>query len=458
MTLDIPIDTDNILTSDGHLIQSFANLNNLKQQDARTAIVSAKGAYVTDSEGNRLIDGIGGLWCVNVGHGRTEIIDAIAEQLKMLDYYSTFYNFTHPAAAELAKKVTSLAPEGLNHVYFANSGSVANDTAVRMLHHYNNLKGRPKKKKILSRIGAYHGSTHLAMALTTPTYSEGWDTAADGLVYHLQAPYQYRAAEDGMTEAEFLGVLELDMIETIERIGPDNIAGFFAEPIMGAGGVLVPPSGYHKRMREITAQHDIMYVADEVVTAWGRLGEMFASEAAYGMIPDIICTAKGITSGYQPLSATIVSDEIYDVISGPDGMFLHGMTYSGHPAACAAGLANIDILENEKIPESVKITGKIFERALRGLSDLEVIGDVRGSHFMMGIEFVKDKETKEPFSVEANIGLQVAKAAQKRGLIARPLGNILILSPTLIMDEKMIYEIETILRESVLEITAKMKL
>jgi adenosylmethionine-8-amino-7-oxononanoate aminotransferase len=257
-----------------------------------------------------------------------------------------------------------------------------------------------------------------------------------------------------MNEAEFLEVLAKDMTDTIERIGADNIAGFFAEPIMGAGGVLVAPTGYHKRMREITAANDIMYVADEVVTAWGRLGEMFASEDIYGMVPDIICTAKGITSGYQPLSATIISEEIYEVISGPDAMFSHGMTSSGHPAACAAGLANIKILEDEGIPNRVKTTGKIFENALRGLMDIDIVGDVRGSHFMMGLEFVSDKETKETFPDEANIGLQLAKACQKRGLIARPLGNILILSPTLIMDEPMIANIEGILRESIID-TAK---
>ena len=226
---------------------------------------------------------------------------------------------------------------------------------------------------------------------------------------------------------------------------------------MGAGGVLVAPKGYHKRMHEITKQHDIMYVADEVVTAWGRLGEMFSSEAIFGMVPDIICTAKGITSGYQPLSATIISDEIYDVISGPDAMFLHGMTYSSHPAACAAGLANIKILEDEDIPGRVKTTGKIFENALRGLMDIDIVGDVRGSHFMMGLEFVSDKETKETFSDEVNIGLQLAKACQRRGLIARPLGNILILSPTLIMDEKMIMDIEGILRESIVETAEKLR-
>ena len=448
MTLDIPTRTDDVLTSDTHLIQSFANLNALKQDGARTAIVAAKGAYVTDSEGNRLIDGIGGLWCVNVGHGRDEIIDAITEQLKTLDYYSTFYNFTHPAAAALADKVATLAPGQLNHVYFSNSGSVANDTAVRILHHYNILRGKPEKRQILSRMGAYHGSTHLAMALTTPAYSDGWHTAAEGLVHHLKAPHKYREAPD-MSDAEFLALLEQDMLDAIHRIGAQNICAFFAEPIQGAGGVITAPPGYHKRMREITAEHDIAYVADEVVTAWGRLGHMFASQDVYDYVPDIITTAKGLTSGYQPLAATIISSEIHDVISGPDAMFLHGMTYSGHPAAAAAGLANIELLERDGIPQRVQTTGKLFETGLRGLDDMAMVGEVRGSHFMMGIEFVKNKDTREAFEPDAMIGAKIARACQDRGLIARALGNILILSPTLIMDEAMIGDIEGILRESI---------
>lgn len=445
--------TDQILTQDDHLIQSFADLDALKQQGARTAIIAAKGAYVTDSEGNELIDGIGGLWCVNVGHGRPEIIDAITKQLETLDYYSTFYNFTHPAAAQLAEKLAQLAPGNLNRVYFGNSGSVANDTSIRMLHHYNNRLGRPNKKKILSRVGAYHGSTHLAMAMTTPAYSDGWDTAADGLVHHLRSPYAYREAGE-MTEAEFLDALADDMTTTINDLGAENIAAFIAEPIMGAGGILVAPDGYHQRMRQITAEHDIKYIADEVVTAFGRLGHMFASKDVFGMTPDIINTAKGLTSGYQPLSATIISDEIYEVISEPGAMFLHGMTYSGHPAAAAAALANIDILEREEIPQRVRVTGKVFENALRGLDDLDIIGDVRGSHFMMGMEFVKNKDTKETYADDVNIGLRIAQETQKRGLIARPLGNILILSPTLIMDEAMIGQIEGILRESIKAVTA----
>ncbi len=449
------LSTDDILTKDAHLIQSFADLDGLKQDAARTAIVQAKGAYVTDSEGNKLLDGIGGLWCVNVGHGRPEIIKAITDQLKTLDYYSTFYNFTHPAAARLAEKLAQLAPGPLNHVYFGNSGSVANDSAVRILHHYNNRLGRPAKKKILSRIGAYHGSTHLAMAMTTPAYSEGWDTAAEGLVHHLRAPYAYREA-DGMTDAEFLETLADDMLDAIRNIGAENIAAFIAEPIMGAGGILVAPDGYHKRMRALTEAHDIKYISDEVVTAFGRLGHMFASKDVFGIQPDIITTAKGLTSGYQPLSATIISDDIYDVISEPGAMFLHGMTYSGHPAAAAAALANIELLERHQIPQNVRTTGKLFENALRRLSDMDIVGEVRGSHFMMGIEFVRNKASREEFSAEDNVGARVAKAAQMRGLIARPLGNILILSPTLIMTPEEITRIESILRDSIAAVSGEL--
>lgn len=444
--------TRQILTQDDHLIQSFADLHTLKQQGARTVISRAEGAYVFDNDGHKMIDGIAGLWCVNIGHGRQEMVDAIADQLKTLDYYSTFYNFTHPTAAALAEKIAQLAPGHLNAVYFANSGSVANDSAIRMLHHYNIRKGRPHKLQILSRHGAYHGSTHLAIAMTTPGYSEGWEAARD-LVHHLRAPHYWREGA-GMTEAEFLDALIEDLRGTIERIGAENICALIAEPIQGAGGVITAPAGYHKRAWAVCQAYDIKYVADEVVTAFGRLGHFFASEDVFGMVPDIINTAKGLTSGYQPMSATIVSDEIHDVISGPGGMFLHGMTYSGHPAASAAALTNIAIMEREGIPQQVQTTGPYFEAKLRGLSDIELVGEVRGSHFMMGIEFVKDRATKESHPTEAEVGLKVARACQKRGLIARPLGNVLILSPTLIMDKAMIDEIEGILREAITEVAA----
>ncbi|MQQ08036.1 aminotransferase class III-fold pyridoxal phosphate-dependent enzyme [Epibacterium sp. SM1979] len=450
MSLDIDISTDGVLTADTHLVQSFADLNALKQDGNRTAIVGAEGAFVTDSEGQQLIDGIGGLWCVNAGHKRKEIIDAITDQLNTLDYYSTFYNFTHPTAAALSAKLAELAPGHLNAVHFGNSGSVANDSAIRILHHYYNRLGKPNKKLVLSRQGAYHGSTYLAMAMTQPAYSTGWDTA-QGLVHHLRCPHHWREGE-GMTETEFLDVLLDDAKSRIEALGAENIACFIAEPIQGAGGLIVPPEGYHAKMGALMRDYDIKYITDEVVTSFGRLGHFFASKDVFGVQPDIITTAKGLTSGYQPLSATILSDEIHEVISGEGAMFLHGMTYSGHPAASAAALANIALMERDQIPERVRTTGKRFESNLRELADLDLVGEVRGSHFMMGIEFVKDKEKKTPFEPEDQIGLKIARAAQNRGLIARPLGNILILSPTLIMTEELIDQTSGILRDSITEV------
>lgn len=439
--------TDDILTDDAHLVHSFADLWALRQDGGTTVIAAAEGAYVNDSDGNRYLDGIGGLWCVNVGHGRNEIIDAIAEQLRTLDYYSTFYNLTHPLASKVASKIASLAPGSLNRVYFANSGSVANDSAIRILHAYNNRLGKPKKKKILSRKGAYHGSTHLAIAMTTPEYRAEWDSASD-LVHHLTSPYAYREA-GGRSDAEFLDFLAEDMTKAIEDIGAENIACFIAEPIMGAGGIIVPPEGYHRRTREICTAYDIKYISDEVVTAFGRLGHMFSSQDSFGIEPDIITTAKGLTSGYQPMSATIISDEIFDVISAKGTMFLHGMTYSSHPACAAAALANIAILEREQIPTQVQTTGKRFENGLRALEDNEIVGQVRGSHFMVGIEFVKDKVTRDVFDEEVAIGKRVASEAQKRGLIIRPLGNMVIFSPPLVLTEAQIDEMVSIFAESI---------
>ena len=252
-----------------------------------------------------------------------------------------------------------------------------------------------------------------------------------------------------MTVEEFLDFLIQEMVDTIEDIGAENIAGFIAEPIMGAGGVIVPPDGYHRRTREVCSKYGIIYISDEVVTAFGRLGHFFSSEDVYGIVPDIITSAKGLTSGYQPLSATILSEEIYDVISAPGAMFLHGMTYSSHPAACAAALANIAIMENEDLCGHVRTHGPMFEAALHRLEDLDAVGEVRGSQFLQGIEFVRDRATREVFGEEADIGGRVSRHAQQRGLIVRPLGHMALLSPPLIIGEREIGIIEKTLRESI---------
>lgn len=447
--------TAEILEMDKHLVHSFSDLHSLRAADARTVITQAEGAYVFDARGEKYLDGMAGLWCVNVGHGRREISEAVAEQLNTLDFFSTFYNLTHPTAATLAAKLSSLSPGTLDHVYFGNSGSVANDTAVRIVHHYFNRIGQPGKKKILSRIGAYHGSTHLSIAMTTPQYRDQWDSA-DDLVHFLPSPNVYRRP-DGMSEAAFCDFLLEDMRQQIEALGAEQIACFIAEPIMGAGGVIVAPAGYHARVLALCHEFDIFYLSDEVVTAFGRLGHMFASESVFGIVPDIICTAKGLSSGYQPISATLLSDQIHDVISSEGARFLHGMTYSGHPACCAAALANIHILETENICERVLRLGPLFESTLKTLMQFDIVGDVRGSHFMMALEFVQDRQTKIAFADQLGVGARVSRHAQRRGLIVRPLGSMIVMSPPLILDEQQIAEIGRILAESIEATTSELK-
>lgn len=447
--------TSEILSKDEHLVHAFSDLHSLQSEGARTVISQAEGAYVFDEQGNKFLDGMAGLWCVNVGHGRQEIIDAIADQLQTLDYFSTFYNLTHPTAAELANKLAELAPGNLNRVYFGNSGSVANDSAIRIIHYYFNRLGQPNKKKILSRIGAYHGSTHLAIAMTTPAYRAGWDSA-DELVHFLSNPCPYRRP-DGMSEAEFCDFLIDELERDIEKVGADRIACFIAEPIMGAGGVIVPPTGYHPRAANMCASNDIMMVSDEVVTSFARLGKMFASKDIFGIQPDVICTAKGLSSGYQPISATIISDAIYEVVAAKNNKFLHGMTYSGHPACCAAALANIKLMETEHLCEHVSNVGPIFESSLKSLLDLPIVGDVRGSHFMVGLEFVADQHTKVPFEEEVLIGSRVASLAQQKGLIVRPLGHMIVLSPPLILTTSEVEFVAGVLRESIEQVIADLK-
>ena len=439
--------TEAILADGRHLVHSFADLHALGADGARSVIVEGRGAHVFDARGTRYLDGTAGLWCVNVGHGRREIAEAVREQLETLDYFSTFYQYVHPTAAALARRLAELAPAHLNRVHFGNSGSVANDTAVRTLHYYFNRLGRPRKKKILSRIGAYHGSTHLSVAMTTPDYRAGWDSA-DELVHFLACPCPYYRP-DGMGEAEFGDFLIEDMRRDIEKVGPERIAAFIAEPVLGAGGVMVPPAGYHRRAEALCREYDILTISDEVVTAFGRLGHAFASEDAFGLAPDVLCVAKGLTSGYQPLSATLLSDAIHEVVAGEGAKFLHGTTYSGHPACCAAALANLDILEREDLCGHVRRIGPRFEAALGALGDLPTVGDVRGSHLMMAIEFARDPATRERFDVSLGVPARVAEHARRRGAIVRPIAHAIVMSPPLVIDEGWIDELVGTLRESI---------
>jgi putrescine aminotransferase len=332
---------------------------------------------------------------------------------------------------------------------------MANDTAVRMIHFYFNRLGKKTKKKIITRHDGYHGSTYLAMSLTGVEFDhQGFDIIDDGLIQRISAPNSYRRP-DGMSLDEFCDELVNEFEEKINDLGAENVAAFIAEPIMGAGGVIVAPPGYHVRMLEVCRKYEVLYIADEVVTAFGRLGHFFASESVFGMVPDIITSAKGLSSAYAPLSATILSDKFYDVISEPptDGsMLTHGFTYSGHPVCCAAALKNIEIIEREDLCGHIREVGPYLEQQLATLNDLDIVGDVRGSHFMMCVENVANKETKELLAPEIEVGNRIADAAQKRGVLVRPIAHLNVLSPPLILDRSQIDTLVSVLRESIVEV------
>ncbi|MEX2964131.1 aminotransferase [Microbulbifer sp. TYP-18] len=412
----------------------------------------AEGCYIYDTDNNRYLDAVGGLWCNNIGTGREEMAEAIAEQVRRMSYSSPFVDLTNVPATLLAEKLASLAPGDLDHVFYSCGGSTAVDTAFRLIHYYQNCRGKHHKKHIISRKSAYHGSTFAAMSIggKAGDHPPEFDYITD-TIHHVSAPKFY-GDTSGKTEAEFLDGLIQELEDKITELGgADKVAAFFAEPILGAGGVIVPPQGYHQRTWELCKKYDILYVSDEVVTAFGRLGHWFASQDAFGIQPDIIICAKGLTSGYQPLGATIYSDRIHQVISeeGHGRCFAHGFTYSGHPVACAAALKNIEILERENLAGNVSQLAPYFEKRLKSLLDLPIVGDVRGRGFMWCVEFVANKETCELFPEELDIGKCISNIADTKGLIVRPIVHLNVMSPPLDLTRDEIDFIVDTLRSSI---------
>ncbi|RLC01707.1 MAG: aminotransferase [Deltaproteobacteria bacterium] len=433
-----------------HHVHAWADLHAFEKEGA-LMIAQGDGCYIYDTDGKKYLDSPGGLWCNNIGLGRSDMAQAIADQVKKISFNSNFNDLGSIPSAELATKIAQLAPGNLNRVHFTTGGSTAIDTAFRLVQLYHFARGNESKKHMISRKDAYHGSTYIGSSLggkagdRLPAFSY-----LDDIVHHISCPNFYRAPE-GMREQNYLDFLVKELEDKILSLGADNVAAFFAEPILGAGGVVVPPEGYHKRTWDICKKYDVLYVADEVVTAFGRLGHWFASEDEFGIVPDIITCAKGITSGYLPLGATIFSDEIYGVISAPDSevYMAHGLTYSGHPVCCAAALKNIEIMEEENLFEHVKKITPYFEQQLNTLLDLPIVGEVRGRGLMRCVEFVADKETKTDFPEEVNIGKWVSDQADERGLIIRPIVNLNIMSPPLTITEKEVDFIVNTLRDSI---------
>jgi putrescine aminotransferase len=401
-------------------------------------IVSGSGVYVSDIEGRRLLDGLAGLWCVNVGYGREEIIEAVTAQMRRLAFYPSFFNSTTEPAIRLAERLAKLAPANLNHTIFSGSGSEANETALKVIRAYWKVKGAPQRTKILSRQFSYHGVTLAATSMTgLPSCYEPFDLPLPGFV-HVPGPHAYAANQQHDPKAYGEWCVQ-ETAGVIDREGAETIAAMFVEPVQGAGGVIPPPEGYLTQLRALCREHGILFVADEVITGFGRIGDWFAS-SRWDLDPDVITVAKGLTSGYVPLGGTILSDEIADAIL-KHGYFAHGFTYSGHPTACAAGLANLGILHDEQLPQRVRDEiGPYFQRRLKALASHTAVGEARGTDLIGALELVP-RGGRSELTPGSLLGVKAAALARKEGVIVRGIRDIVAISPPLTITEAEIDEL-----------------
>lgn len=444
-------DRDNFFHPSTHLAQ-FA-----RGDAPQRVITGGSGCYIRDREGNKLLDAFAGLYCVNVGYGRQEIAEAIAEQARELAYYHAYVGHGTEASITLAKMVLDRAPSQMSKVYFGLSGSDANETNIKLVWHYNNILGRPEKKKIISRWRGYHGSGLMTGSLTgLELFHKKFDLPL-APVLHTEAPYYFRRENLDQSEEEFVTHCAAELDALIEREGPDTIAAFIGEPALGTGGLVPPPSGYWMAIQEVLNKHDVLLIADEVVTGFGRLGSMFGS-SHYGIQPDIITIAKGLTSAYAPLSGSIVSDGVWEVLekgtdeSGPIG---HGWTYSAHPVAAAAGVANLKLIDQLKLVENAGDVGAYFNSVLKAaVRQHPNVGDVRGEGLLCAVEFVENKKERTFFDPSRAIGANVNSALLRRGVIARamPQGDIVGFAPPLCLSRNEADEIASKLKESIAEV------
>lgn len=437
-----------------HQLHPWAAMHDWRGYD-HMLVQNANGIYLWDESGKRFIDGPGGMWCVQIGYGRKEMAEAIAQQVMKLPYTSPWTSTTEPSAV-LAKKLATMAPGDLNNVFFTTGGSTAVDTALRTVHFLNNRLGRPEKKIVLAREKGYHGSTYLASTVTGKERDKSRFDIEQRLVHFLPDVNPYRRPA-GMSEADWCDAKVLDLEQAIEEIGADKIGAFIAEPILCSGGVIVPPEGYHKRTLELCRKHDILYISDEVVTAFGRLGHWFASKDVFGIEPDIITCAKGLTSGYLPLGACIISDRIMDQMQSPNDpvLFSAGYTYSAHPVCCAAALKNIEIFEAEGLLEHVRQITPYFQERLAALSSHAIVGNVRGMGLLGCIEGTPDKDGST-LDDERKLGALLDAACEEMGLLVRPLINMAVFSPPLIITRDEIDTMFDILEKALKKVASDM--
>ncbi len=412
--------------------------------DQRTIFVRGEGCRLWDAAGDEYLDAMGGLWLSQIGHGREEIADAAAEQMRRLEYFTSFWDFSNDKAIELAQKLAEIAPGNQTRSFFTSGGSEANETAIKMARLFWHRRGQSERTWILARQMAYHGVAYGSGTATgIPDFHDGMGPMLPH-VEHLTAPASYTTATfDGQDQTDFL-IAELEA--TIRRIGPDRIAAMIGEPIMGAGGLMIPPDDYWPRVREVLNRHDILLIADEVITGFGRSGSLFAS-GVMGMDADILVLAKGITSGYVPLGAVVVRDDIGAEIAGGEG-FHHGFTYFGHPVACAVALKNIEILEREGLPDRAREAGELLLRELAPLRDLPVVGNVRGRGLMVGVELVSDLSTRAP--MEFKPGDAVDDIVQREhNVVVRQIGPVVTMSPPLVISDEEVRRLAAAITETV---------
>jgi L-2,4-diaminobutyrate transaminase len=427
-------DRENFFHPSTHLAQ------HARGESPNRIMTGGSGVYIEDRDGTKLLDGFAGLYCVNVGYGRQEIAEAIADQAKELAYYHSYVGHGTEASITLAKMVMDRAPKGMSKVYFGLGGSDANETNIKLVWYYNNILNRPEKKKIISRWRGYHGSGLVTGSLTgLELFHKKFDLPLDR-IHHTTAPYFFRRPDLAMSEADFTAYCVSELEALIEREGPDTIAAFIGEPVLGTGGLVPPPAGYWEAIQAVLRRHDILLIADEVVTGFGRLGSMFGSDH-YGIAPDFITIAKGLTSAYAPLSGSIVSDRVWKVLeqgtdeNGPIG---HGWTYSAHPIGAAAGVANLKLIDELGLVKNAGVTGAYLKHEMRSaLGDHPNVGDIRGEGLMCAVEFVKDKDDRVVFDVAEKVGPRVTAAVLERGVIGRamPQGDILGFAPPLCLTQ-----------------------
>lgn len=416
----------------------------------RTVITRADGIHVYDEEGRRLIDGPGGMWCMQIGYGRQEMADAIAQQVLRVPYMNPFALTSEPSA-RLAAKLAEISPGDLNHVFLTTGGSTAVDTALRFVHFYNNVKGRPNKKHIISRASAYHGSTYLCALVTGKDRDKNWFDIGSPFVHFLPSVNPSRRPATMSIEA-FCDEKVADLEAKILEVGSENVGAFIAEPIQASGGVIVPPNGYLRKCWEICRKYDVLFIADEVVTGFGRLGYWFASKDVFGVEPDIITCAKGLTSGYLPLGACLISDRLFAEVSGErsrGSTFGHGFTYSGHPVCSVAALKSIEIIEREGILEHVREIGPYFQSRLQELREIPIVFDVRGMGLVGCVECTVKQLGEDSLEFDADLGARIDRHCHELGLMLRPIVNQCVFSPPLVMTKPDIDRMIDVMREGI---------